>query len=137
MTQKNSIYVLDSSSLLCLFKGEKEANFIEKILEKSKNKKVNLYMPSIQYGEILYITQREFGIEKKNEIQDILDNLPIKIFEIDKKLSIEAAKFKAQGGISYPDCFVIAIAIKLNAKIITKDKEFKKFEKQVSIQWCS
>jgi len=137
MPKKNSAYILDSSALICLFKEEKGGGFIEKILRQAENKEVNLYMPAVQYGEILYITEKEFGLEKRNEVEDILENLPIKILEIDKKISRVAAGFKAQGGIAYPDCFVIAIAIKFKASIITKDKEFKKFKDKVDISWCT
>jgi len=136
MIRKISVYVLDSSALICLFKNEKEGKFIEKILRQAENKEVILHLPVMQYGEILYITEREFGLEKKNEVEDILENLPIQIVAVDKKLSKAAASFKSQGGIAYPDCFVIAIAIKLKATILTKDKEFKKFENKVDIRWC-
>jgi predicted nucleic acid-binding protein len=46
-----------------------------------------------------------------------------------------AADYKLEGGISYADCFLLVEAEKHGGLIVTKDKEFKKFEKRLNIHW--
>ncbi|MBP9665121.1 MAG: PIN domain-containing protein [Pyrinomonadaceae bacterium] len=46
-----------------------------------------------------------------------------------------AAGYKAGGGISYADCFAAALAKQTNATLITGDREFKKLESEITIEW--
>ena len=53
----------------------------------------------------------------------------------DFELVLAAARIKAQFPVSYADCFALATAIRYEAPIVTGDPEFKRFERQVPIQW--
>jgi len=128
-------YVLDSCVLIAFFKNEKSAAKVEQFLLKAKNKELELYLPIIQWGEILYIIQREYGQEKSDEVKFVLNNLPIKFIDITQELTEIAYKYKSRGGIAYPDCFVIAVASLLKGVVLTQDKEFKKFKEEINLEW--
>jgi len=129
------VYILDSCAIITLFKEEEGSEKVKDLLNQSIQQEIDLYLPIIQFGEILYIIEKYLGEEIKNEVRAQIKASRIRIANIDENLTEEAAHYKAQGGISYPDCFVIAIAKKFNGVILTKDKEFRKFQKEVKIEW--
>lgn len=60
-----------------------------------------------------------------------LEKLDIKLLEITKEISIEAAKFRFNNKkkkISFADAIGYVTALKLNMKFLTGDKEFRDFE---------
>jgi predicted nucleic acid-binding protein len=62
--------------------------------------------------------------------------MPVEILEITEELTIQAARFKAKGGISYSDCFSAALAkVRNGSELLTGDKEFKRVEDEVRMKW--
>jgi len=67
-------------------------------------------------------------------IQEI-EGLGIKIVEVDWALTRQAAAFKANGNISYADCFAAALAKLEKAELVTGDQEFKALGGEIKIAW--
>ncbi len=132
-----SRFVLDSFALLVFFEEQKDWKKVEHYLVLGSQDKVDLLMSLINYGEIYYITAQREGIKKAEEIIALVDRLPIKILAPDKAQTISAAKFKADGGISYADCFAASLAQLHKAKLVTGDPEFKKLGNQIGIEWIT
>jgi ribonuclease VapC len=61
--------------------------------------------------------------------------MPVEIRPADEEMTLEAARLKAAGGLSYADCFAAALAKKKKCELVTGDKEFKQVEKEVKIRW--
>jgi predicted nucleic acid-binding protein len=59
----------------------------------------------------------------------------VEIVEADWNLTRQAAAFKANGNISYADCFAAALAKLKKAELVTGDKEFKALEGEIKIVW--
>jgi uncharacterized protein len=128
-------FVLDSFALLVFFEQQKDWEKVEYYLVQASNDKVELSMSLINYGEIFYITAQREGLEEAERIIKIVDGLPIHIVNPDKAQTIHAATHKAEGGISYADCFAAALTEKLSATLVTGDPEFKKLKNKISIDW--
>ena len=135
MKHEKKRYILDSSALLAFFRDESGANTVQTILHKADKRKLHIYLPVLQLGEILYVTHQYLDKKTSDSLREIIHSLPIQLLEINASHAEVAAQYKAQGGIAYPDCFVIALAREKRATILTKDREFKKFEKDVKIEW--
>jgi predicted nucleic acid-binding protein len=126
-------YILDSCALLSYILGEKEALVMKDLLLNSKN---TFYLNYINYGEIIFTLGKKGLQEKKLEV--VKDNLKlylgIKFVQTDNFEVVEmAANYKIDGGLSYFDALILASSKKYNLKIITKDKEFKKFSSEFDI----
>jgi len=126
-------YILDSCALLSYILGEKEALGMKDLLTDSKN---TFYLNYINYGEIIFTLGKKGLQEKKLEV--VKDNLKlflgIKFIQTDNFEVVEmAANYKIDGGLSYFDGLILASSKKHNLKIITKDKEFKKFSEEFDI----
>jgi predicted nucleic acid-binding protein len=127
--------VLDSWALLCYLEQEpgfeKMIDLFEKAVESSKP----LLMCIVNWGEVYYQVARRFGDAKAQEIEQIIQTLPIKLVEVDKDLTREAARIKATKRMAYADCFAIALARLKKAELYTGDPEFKAVEKEIKVVW--
>ena len=131
----DSSYVLDSYALIAHFEDEGGGEKVRRILRSAHEGKTTLYVSVINFGEVYYNTMRERGIEKANEIKFILEQLPIKIVDADKAVTIEAAKLKALYPVAYADCFAAALGMMKKSKVVTGDPEFKKMADSVKVEW--
>jgi ribonuclease VapC len=127
--------ILDSHALMIFLEKEDGFEKIESFFIDAIQNDNNLLMTTINYGEICYIVLRECGQVKLNEIEKIIETLPIDIIDVDINLARQAARFKAKKKISYADCFAAALAKINKGEIITGDKEFKVLEDEVKILW--
>jgi predicted nucleic acid-binding protein len=110
---------------------EKIIGLFEKAVESSKP----LLMCVINWGEVYYQVARRFGDSKAQEVESLIQTLPIAIVEADKGLTREAARIKATKRLAYADCFAAALARLKKAELYTGDPEFKAIEKEIKIVW--
>jgi predicted nucleic acid-binding protein len=96
-----------------------------------------LLLSVVNWGEVRYITLREAGKERADQVAHLISTLPIEIVPADLELAKQAAEFKATKNMSYSDCFAAALAKQRRAELVTGDKEFKQVEEDVKILWIS
>ena len=127
--------VLDSWALLCYLEQEpgfeKMIDLFEKAVESSKP----LLMCIVNWGEVYYQVMRRFGDPKAQDIEELVETLPITLIEANKELTREAARVKATKRMAYADCFAVALARLKKADLYTGDAEFRVVEKDIKIVW--
>jgi len=128
-------YIFDSHALLKFFQKEKGYEKVLNLLETIKKHSLIKYINAINLGEIIYITKREFGDQKKIEILAHIERLQFTILPVSNSLIFQASEYKAEYPISYADCFVLASALEYDATIVTGDPDFKKVEHLAKIVW--
>ena len=128
-------YLFDSHALLAFFQKEEGAEIVANILRESAKKQRAQLICVINLGEIIYMTKRRFGDQKKVEILGRIHQLGLEILPAPEPLVYKAAELKAEYPISYADCFALACALENSAILVTGDPEFKKVAHLVSIQW--
>jgi ribonuclease VapC len=127
--------ILDAHGLMVFLEKEPGFEKIESLFTSALGKDNYLLMTSVNLGEVFYIILRECGKDKAQEVEEIVQTLPIKIVEADWNLTREAAKLKAFKKMSYADCFAAALAVMHRGELITGDPEFKAVENQIKIMW--
>ena len=130
-----SRYLFDSHALLAFFQEEKGTEVVAKILRKTLKQRLDRLICVINLGEIIYMTKRRFGDNKKVEILGRVHQLGFKILPAPEALVYKAAELKADYPISYADCFALACALEQSAILVTGDPEFKKVSHLINIQW--
>ena len=130
-------YVLDSYAMIAYFEDEPGADRVSQVLRQLVDGKARGFMSVVNWGEVYYNTMREQGVAEAEKVILQLDKFPIQLVEADKDLAYEAAKLKGKYRIAYADCFAVALSGKLNASLITGDREFKKLKERVSIHWIT
>lgn len=129
------VYILDSYALLAFLGGETGAKVVEDIFNQANRKEVQLYLSLINLGEILYITERAHDLTSAQSALALIDQLPLKVLSINKRLVLSAAHIKANFPLSYADAFVIASALSYQGSILTGDPEFQTVADLVKIHW--
>lgn len=127
--------VLDAHALITYL--EREEGFLT-VLERftqSLSGGSDTAMTVVNAGEVLYVVRRGYGDEVAEEIEKVIRTLPITLVDVDLELARLAARFKAEGGISYADCFAAALAVKEGVPVVTGDPEFRAVEGQVDVEW--
>lgn len=117
-------FVLDTFAIVAFFRNENGANDVEKHLLDALNGKCQLYMCSYNAGEVYYSLWRKNGKAIADECLKKLLQFDITIIEPDLQLTFEAATIKATHKLSFADAHAAALALHLNAALITGDKEF-------------
>ncbi|MEJ2487507.1 MAG: type II toxin-antitoxin system VapC family toxin, partial [Anaerolineales bacterium] len=110
------------------------AQRVKEILYESTAGGTTTYFPLINLGEILYIIERNRGLEEAQTVLSVLRQLPLIILPADEVSVLAAAHIKALYPISYADAFVISAAQEIRATILTGDPEFDVVEDIVAIE---
>ena len=127
--------VLDSWALLCYLGQEPGFEKMIELFEKAVESSKPLLMSVINWGEVYYQVARRFGDQKAQEIEQLIQTLPIMVVEADKDLTREAARIKVTKRMAYADCFAAALARLKKGELYTGDPEFKAVEKDIKVVW--
>ena len=132
---KAVVRVLDSYSLLAYIEGEAGAEKMIEIFRVARDSGRDLLLSVVNWGEVYYITMREAGRERADEVAQLITTLPIQIVPADLDLTRQAAALKSKHKMSYADCFAAALAKQRKVELVTGDKEFRQVEGEVKILW--
>lgn len=130
-----SRYVLDSFALLAFVQREPGGEVVKAVLEQAARHRAEVYLSLINLGEALYQFERRKGSELIAEFLALVDSLPMTIAEVTRERAFEAAHLKATYPLAYADAFAAALALELDAVILTGDPEFRKLGDTVRVQW--
>lgn len=130
-----AVRVLDTYSLIAYIEAEPGADKMKEIFRAARDSGKSLLLSVVNWGEVYYITLREEGAHRAEEVAHLLSTLPIQVVPADLDLTKQAAQFKATKKMSYADCFAAALAKQRKAEVVTGDKEFKQVEGEVKILW--
>lgn len=128
-------YVLDSFALLAYLGGEAGEARVKAVLTDANRGLAEAFLSIINYGETIYIVEREQGLNAARKTIAAVDQLPITVLSADRELTFAAAHVKAHYPISYADAFAIALAQTTDATILTGDPEFRQVEQLARIEW--
>lgn len=116
--------VLDSYALISVFMDEEGAEFVSKILLDGNAGKIELHITSYNMGEVYYMIWRKSSKVKADICWHAMIDLHLIITEPTIDLTFTAATLKATHKLSYADAHAAALALHINATLLTNDKEF-------------
>jgi ribonuclease VapC len=127
--------LFDSHALLKFFQKERGHEQVARLLDLAHQSRAKKLICAVNLGEIIYITKRTFGDQKKIEVLAHIERLGFTVLPVLNSLIFRAAEYKAEHSMSYADCFALAAAMEHKASIVTGDPEFKKVEHLAEIRW--
>jgi len=127
--------VLDAYALMAFFEDEPGADVVRNLLLKAEDGNPKLLISVVNLGEVWYSISRTNSPETADQYIQEIQGMAIDIVDADWLLTRQAAAFKANGNISYADCYAAALTKNRNAELITGDKEFKALEGEIKIAW--
>jgi len=133
----SKVVVLDTWAMLAYLGGEPAATDVRQALRRARKKQIIVLFSIINYGESLYIIEREQGLEQAQHAIGIIDQLAIRTAPVDRQLVFDAAHIKARFAVSYADAFCIALAKHYGGQVMTADPQFAAFETEIDVHWLS
>ena len=80
----SKVVVLDSWAMMAFLDGEPAAQEVRQILRKARKKQVFVLFSLINYGECLYVVEREQGLQQAQHAIGIIDQLPVDVVPVDR-----------------------------------------------------
>ena len=130
-----AIRVLDSYGLISYIEGEAGKDTMIEIFRSARDSGRACLLSVVNWGEVYYITLREAGQKRADEVSHLISTLPIHLIPVDLELTRQAAIFKASKKMSYADCFAAALAKNRKVELVTGDKEFRQVENDIKVVW--
>lgn len=130
-----AIKVLDAYALIAFFEDEPGADFVRGLLLEAEAGKLKLAMTVVNLGEVWYSIARTISPAEADVIIEEIRGLSIEIVDADWRLTHQAAILKAQGGLSYANCYTAALGKLRRAEVVTGDPEFTKLAGEITITW--
>jgi len=119
MAEEITQYVVDACALIAFLQDEKGGDKIRELFNAPENA---FFMHSINLTEVYYDAVRVSGKEKAQELFETVAKLPITIlWNLDIPFIKLVGKYKTSYKISFADCFVLALAEKEKAIVISTD----------------
>lgn len=135
MSPEVGAYILDSFALLAYLEDEAGAEQVEARLIQAEKGEAKVLLSLINYGECLYIVERERGLAQAQWTVGLVDRLPVQVVEVDRSLVLAAAHIKARYPIAYADAFAVALAQQIDGTLLTGDPEFRRVQGLIPIEW--
>lgn len=132
---KKPRFVLDSYALLAYLQDEPAATQIQPLFHQAAAGEADLYVSTINLGELVYIVERRHGSAAREQTLDALLSFPFELVDATLERVLNASHIKARYAISYADAFAVALGQEMDAKLVTGDPEFRCIEPLVPILW--
>jgi predicted nucleic acid-binding protein len=84
---------------------------------------------------VMLVQERRGGAEASHRTLDLLQDLPIRLVNVDLELAARAAYLKMRGGISFAGCFAAALAHRDGIPVLTGDREFERVADLMHVRW--
>jgi ribonuclease VapC len=127
--------VLDSFALLALLRDEPGGEAVRDLLTQAAEGEITLLMSEINLGEVLYHTERKYGVDEASQTLVEIEVLPIQLVGVTRARVLAAAHLKANYRISYADAFAAALVQEYGATLVTGDPEFRSLGDKVRVEW--
>jgi predicted nucleic acid-binding protein len=113
---------LDACAVIAFLTGEKGSDKVRTLLEYAAEGTSELHMHRINLLEVYYDTYKVGGREQADRILEQILNLPITIVDdLDDDLFRKSGELKATSRVSLADALALALAIKLDASLVSSD----------------
>ena len=135
MSEGGGRWVLDSYAIMAWLANEPGSDQVARVLTTPS---ASLYMSAINVGEVYYLLCRRRGRDQAREVEGVLYDHPrVRIAEAGRDRVRAAGDIKALGRLSLADAFAAALALELDAVLLTGDSEFRPLEsaRSLRVEW--
>jgi len=125
-------YVLDANALLRYVRGIDGAEKVRAILQQCERGLALISMSVVNLGEAYYILMRYLGepvaAKTVSTLRQVVSFIPAGLDE-----TIAAARIKEKFKMGYADSFAAALALRMNATLVSADPVFEKLGKSIKL----
>jgi ribonuclease VapC len=121
---KRTVFVFDTSAVLCLRSDEPGAGRVEGLLREAQRGRNKVLLSFMTRMELLYCIMRDEGEAEALSAIRLLESTRVDWVSCEPEILHTAAQIKASGGLSVADAWIAATALAHDAVLVHKDPEF-------------
>jgi ribonuclease VapC len=126
------IYVLDASAVVRYLTNGAGAAKVDALIDRGFRGEARLSISVVNWGEALYSLANMRGLNQAKAALMALNALVEPVL-VDEALAEAAAAVRFHYKLGYADCFAAALALRLNATLVTTDPDFAKLGKRLKV----
>jgi len=126
------IYVLDANAIILFLSKGINYDKVATLIKKASNGEARLVISVVNWGETLYSMARIMGLGRATADLKAMSTC-VEPVAIDEALAEAAATLRLHYRIGYADCFAAALAMRMDATLVTTDPDFAKLGKKLKI----
>jgi predicted nucleic acid-binding protein len=127
--------VLDANAVLALLQNERGSIAVDRLIRRARRAQCRLMISPVSLGEVFYTVYASRGRPDAMRVIAAVEQLPIEMSVVRRRMAIQAAEVKATRGLGYADSYVAALAMSEGGRVVTGDPDFQRAEDLVRIKW--
>ena len=126
------IYVLDASAAVRFLTKGMNYERVVTLVKKVSDGDARLAISTVNWGEALYVLAGMVGLYRATSDLKAMSAF-LEPVAIDEELAEAAAIVKFHYKLGYADCYVAALAMRLDATLVTSDPDFAKLGRKLKV----
>lgn len=126
------IYVLDASAVIRFLASGSDAGRVAALVRRVALGQARLLISVVNRAEVLYILAKSRGFYQAAEDFETLSS-SVESIPVDEDLAREAASIRFNYRLGLGDSFAAALALHMNATLVTSDPDFEKLGRRLRI----
>ena len=126
------IYVLDASAAVRFLTKGMNYERVVTLVKKVSDGDARLAISTVNWGEALYVLAGMVGLYRATSDLKAMSAF-LESFAIDEELAEAAAIVKFHYKLGYADCYAAALAMRLDAILVTSDPDFAKLGRKLKV----
>ncbi|MGO9316866.1 MAG: type II toxin-antitoxin system VapC family toxin [Terracidiphilus sp.] len=126
------IYVLDASAAIVFLSKSTNYERVVALVKKVSQGEARLIISAINWGEVIYSIAKNIGLYRATSDLKAMSAF-LEPVAVDEALAEAAATVKFHYKLGYADCFAAALAMRMDATLVTTDPDFAKLGKKLKI----
>jgi predicted nucleic acid-binding protein len=126
------IYILDANAVIRYLSRGLGEEKVDALIQRAAKGEARLAISVINWGEVLYSMARIIGLNRASADLKALSAL-VESVAVDAAQTEAAAIIRLHYKLGYADCFAAALAMRMNATLVTADPDFAKLGKKLKI----
>jgi ribonuclease VapC len=126
------VYVLDANAVIRYLSKTIGEEKVSALIQRAAKGEARLLISVINWGEVLYTLAGRTGLRNASSDLKALGAL-VESVAADEAYAEAAAAIRLHYRLGYADCFAAALAIKMNATLVTADPDFAKLGRQLKV----
>ena len=126
------IYVLDASAAVRFLTKGMNYERVVTLVKKADDGDARLAISMVNWGEALYVLAGMVGLYRATSDLKAMSAV-LESVAIDEELAEAAAIIKFHYKMGYADCYAAALAMHMDATLVTSDPDFSKLGKKLKV----
>ncbi len=133
--KSDAVYILDHTAIEALWGFRDGREIIEDIFQQSKNLHIEIYVTAIDLGKAYKKMVLEYNKKAAQKALEQLEDSPVKVVVINKKIAVEAMEIAMEYNLDYADAFACAMSVINEGTIVTANPSLVPVQEELELLW--